>query len=114
MKTFCFVTIEAALFLFKTISAIKCCSRWELICFLSRVLLLPEESGVDRQNYVVLRVTVSDPPQICTCPPHPLSIVRYQQRLHLHGLLDFVSRLHGFICGICSMEAGVCSVKVDT
>ena len=36
MITFCFVTMRAALFLFKTISAIKC-SRWELICFLSRL-----------------------------------------------------------------------------
>ena len=42
MNTLCFVTIKAALFLFKTISAIKCCSRWELISFLSRLQLFPK------------------------------------------------------------------------
>jgi len=64
MNTFCFVTMRAALFLSQTISALKCCSRWELISFHSRLLLFLEESGLDGQNYVVLRVTVSDPPQI--------------------------------------------------
>ena len=53
MNTFVFVTMKAALFLSQTISAIKCCSRWELICFHSKLQLFPEESGVDGQNYVV-------------------------------------------------------------
>ena len=46
MNTLCFVTIKAALFLFKTISAIKCCSRWELICFLSRLQLFPKNPAL--------------------------------------------------------------------
>ena len=46
MNTFCFVTIKAALFLFKTISTIKCCSRWELICFLSRLQLFPKNPAL--------------------------------------------------------------------
>ena len=85
MNTFCFVTIKAALFLFKTISAIKCCSGWELICFLSRLQLFPEESGLDGQTYVVLKVTVSNPHHICTSRSYPLSIGRYQQTLRLYG-----------------------------
>ena len=81
--------MRAALFLSQTISSIKCCSKWEVICFLSRLQLFPAESGLDGQNYVVLRVIVSDPPQICICPPHPLSINLNQQRLRLY----FVYRL---------------------
>ena len=46
MNTFCFVTIKAALFLSQTISAIKCCSRWELICFLSRLHLFPKNPAL--------------------------------------------------------------------
>ena len=46
MNTLCFVTMRAALFLFKTISAIKCCSRWELICFLSRLQLFPKNPAL--------------------------------------------------------------------
>ena len=61
---FCFVTVITALFLSQTISAIKCCSGWELICFLSRLPLFPEESGLDGQNDVVDRVTVRDPHHI--------------------------------------------------
>ena len=72
-----------------------CCSRREFICFLSRLQLFSEESGVDGQNYVVLRVTVSDPPQICTFPPHPLSIERYQQRLPIHNIkLTIVEKIN--------------------
>ena len=71
MNTFCFITMRTALFLSQTISAIKCCSRRELICFHSKLQLFPEDSGVDGQNYVVLRVIVSNSPQIYTCPPHP-------------------------------------------
>ena len=37
MNTFCFITMRAALFLSQTISAIKCCSGWELISFHSRL-----------------------------------------------------------------------------
>ena len=85
MNTFCFFTMRAALFLSQTICAIKCCIRWEVICFLSRLQLFPEEFGVDGQNYVVLRVIVGHPPQICICPSHPLSIERCQQRLRLYG-----------------------------
>ena len=77
--------MRAPLFLSQTISAIKCCLRRELIYFHLRLQLFPEESGVDGQNYVVLRVIVSDPPPICICPLHPLSIERYQQRLRLYG-----------------------------
>ena len=46
MNTFCFVTMRAALFLSQTISAIKCCSRWELICFLSRLQLFPKNQAL--------------------------------------------------------------------
>ena len=46
MNTLRFVTIKAALFLFKTISAIKCCSRWELISFLSRLQLFPKNPAL--------------------------------------------------------------------
>ena len=41
-----FVTIKAALFLFKTICAVKCCSRSELICFLSRLQLFPKNPAL--------------------------------------------------------------------
>ena len=71
MNTFCFVTIEAALFLSQTISAIKCCSGWELMCFHSRLELFPEESGVDGHISVVLSVTVSDPHHILHLPSPP-------------------------------------------
>ena len=64
--------MRAALFLSQNISVMKCCSRWELVCFHSRLQLFPEESGVDGQNYVVLRVTVNDPPHILPLPS-PLS-----------------------------------------
>ena len=77
--------MRAALFLFQTISALKCCSRWELISFHSRLLLFLEESGLDGQNYEVLRVIVSDPSHILHLPPHPQSIKRYQQKLRLYG-----------------------------
>ena len=48
-NTFCFIAMEAALFLSQTMSAIKikCCSGWELICFHSRLEQFPDESGVD-------------------------------------------------------------------
>ena len=71
MNTFCFVTMRAALFLSQTISAIKCCSRWELISFHLRLQLFPEESGVDGHNSVVLSVTVSDPHHILHLPSPP-------------------------------------------
>ena len=64
MSTFCFITMRAALFLSQIISAIKCCSGWELISFHLRLQLFPEESGVDGQNYVVVGVIVSDPHHI--------------------------------------------------
>ena len=72
MNTFCFITKRASLLLSQTISAIKCCSGWDFICFHSRLQLFPEEPGVDRQNDVVDRVTVSDPHLIL-------------QRLRLYG-----------------------------
>ena len=37
INIFCFVTMRAALFLSQTISAIKCCSGWELVSFHSRL-----------------------------------------------------------------------------
>ena len=48
----------------KPLVLVKCCSGWELICFHSRLEQFPEESGVDEQNSVVLRVIVSDPHHI--------------------------------------------------
>ena len=63
--------MRAAFFLSQTISALKCCSRWELISFLSRLLLFLEESGLDGQNNVVLRVIVSDPSHILHLPSPP-------------------------------------------
>ena len=63
--------MRAALFLSQTISAIKCCSRWELISFHLRLQLFPEESGVDGLNSVVLSVTVSDPHHILHLPSLP-------------------------------------------
>ena len=73
MNTFCFITMRAALFLSQTISAIKCCSRWELICFLSRLQLFPKNSAliskimwsselqsmtlIDTQEYFILLMT---------------------------------------------------------
>ena len=71
MKTFCFVTMRAALFLSQTISAIKCCSRRELISLHLRLQLFPEESGADGHNSVVLSVTVSDPHHILHLPSPP-------------------------------------------
>ena len=63
--------MRAALFLSQIISAIKCCSRWELIYFQARLQLFPEESGVDGHNSVVLSVTVSDPQHILHLPSPP-------------------------------------------
>ena len=63
--------MRAALFLSQRISAIKCCLRWELISFHSRLLLFLEESGLDGQNDVVLRVNVSDPSHILHLPSPP-------------------------------------------
>ena len=50
-----------------------------------KITTVPQESGLDGQTYVVLKVIVSDPHHICTCRPYPLSIGRYQQRLRLYG-----------------------------
>ena len=71
INIFCFVTMRAALFLSQTISAIKCCSRWELISFHLRLQLFPEESGVDGHISVVLSVTVTDPHHISHLPSPP-------------------------------------------
>ena len=83
--TFCFITMIAALFLSQTISATQCCSRWERISLHSRLPSFPEESGVDGQNDVIDRVTVTDPHHIFHLPSHPLSFERYQQRSRLYG-----------------------------
>ena len=63
--------MRPAFFLSQTISALKCCLRWELISFHSRLLLFIEESGLDGQDHVVLRVIVSDPSPILHLPSPP-------------------------------------------
>ena len=73
------------MFLSQTISVIKR-SQGERIFFHSRLQLFPEESGVYRQNYVVVRVIVSDPHLNLHLSSHPLSILKLcQQRLRLYG-----------------------------
>ena len=67
---FVLITMRAALFLSQTISVIKR-SQWERIFFHSRLQLFPEESGVYRQNYVVVSVIVSDPHLILHLPSPP-------------------------------------------
>ena len=84
MNTLCFVTIKAALFLFKTISAIKCCSRWELICFLSRLQLFPKNPAL--MGKLMWSSKLQSVTLIIFAPAvPPLSIRRYQQRLRLYG-----------------------------
>ena len=92
MNTFCFVTMRAALFLSQTISALKCCLRWELISFHSRLLLFIEESGLDGQDHVVLRVIVSDPSHILHLPP-PSKYYTSPTKITFVWLKDFVCRL---------------------